>query len=138
VADALKAQGLLEDRRAVHDGGPDAGRPRTTSTRLAATVNAPPLDVKGLREEWAPSRKRRALPRASLPSLESITALWADLKAESRAQERSIFETSSVMACQPRGRLPGGMRWLSTSARVGAARTGQVFAAALLDHYRRR
>ena len=32
--------------------------------------------------------------------------------------------------------LPGSVRWLSASARVGAARTGQVFAAALLDHYR--
>ena len=32
--------------------------------------------------------------------------------------------------------LPGGVRWLSASARAGAARTGQVFAAALLDHYR--
>jgi hypothetical protein len=32
--------------------------------------------------------------------------------------------------------LPEGVRWLSTSARVGAARTGQVFAAALLDHYK--
>ena len=28
------------------------------------------------------------------------------------------------------------MRWLSASARVGAARTGHVFAEALLDHYR--
>ena len=32
--------------------------------------------------------------------------------------------------------VPGGMRWLSESARIGAARTGQFFAAALLDHYR--
>jgi hypothetical protein len=32
--------------------------------------------------------------------------------------------------------LPGGVRWLSASARAGAARTGQVFAVALLDHYR--
>jgi hypothetical protein len=27
------------------------------------------------------------------------------------------------------------VRWFSASARAGAARTGQVFAAALLDHY---
>jgi hypothetical protein len=28
------------------------------------------------------------------------------------------------------------VRWLTASARVGATRTGQIFAAALLDHYR--
>jgi hypothetical protein len=32
--------------------------------------------------------------------------------------------------------IPDGMRWLSASARVGATRTGYVFGAALLDHYR--
>ena len=32
--------------------------------------------------------------------------------------------------------LPDGVRWLSASARVGATRAGQIFAGALLDHYR--
>jgi hypothetical protein len=32
--------------------------------------------------------------------------------------------------------LPDGVRWLSSSAKVGAARTGSVFGAALLDHYK--
>ena len=32
--------------------------------------------------------------------------------------------------------LPDGLRWLSASARVGAARTGEVVATLLLDHYR--
>ena len=39
------------------------------------------------------------------------------------------------MAVSAARALPGGVRWLSASARVGAARTGQVFAAAMLDHY---
>ena len=40
------------------------------------------------------------------------------------------------MAVSAARALPGGVRWLSASARVGATRTGQIFAAALLDHYR--
>ena len=40
------------------------------------------------------------------------------------------------MAVSAARALPDGVRWLSASARVGATRTGQIFAAALLDHYR--
>jgi hypothetical protein len=137
VTEALKAQGLLETEAPFTTVDQLLDGLERTSTRLAATVNAPPLDVSGLREEWAALREDVGhLPKASLPSLESITALWADLKAESARQERSIFETSSVMAVSAARALPGGVRWLSSSARVGASRTGQVFAAALLDHYR--
>jgi len=32
--------------------------------------------------------------------------------------------------------VPDGLRWLSASAGVGAKRTGQIVATALLDHYR--
>ena len=108
-----------------------------TSSRLAATINTPPLDVAGLRKEWEAIREEaRGLPPASLPSRDTIGNLWAQLKAESARQDRSIFETSSVMAISAARALPGGVRWLSASARVGATRTGHIFAAALLDHYR--
>jgi hypothetical protein len=137
VTEALKAQGLLEKETQFTTVDQMLDGLERTSTHLAATVNAPPLDVKSLRAEWETLREdARHLPQASLPSRESISAVWADLKAESVRQERSIFETSSVMAVSAARALPGGVRWLSASARVGAARTGQVFAAALLDHYR--
>ena len=137
VTEALKAQGLLETDAQFTTVDQMLDGLERTSSRLAATVNTPPLDVASLREEWKALREEAGhLPPASLPSLESIRAVWADLKAESARQERSIFETSSVMAVSAARALPGGVRWLSASARVGAARTGQVFAAALLDHYR--
>jgi hypothetical protein len=137
VTEALKTQGLLEKDAQFTTVDQLLDGLERTSTRLAATVNTPPLDVAGLRAEWAALREDAShLPPASLPSRETISAVWADLKAESARQERSIFETSSVMAVSAARALPGGVRWLSASARVGAARTGQVFAAALLDHYR--
>jgi hypothetical protein len=137
VTEALKAQGLLEKDAQFTTVDQMLDGLERTSTRLAATVNTPPLDVAGLRTEWAALREDAShLPQASLPSRETISAVWTELKAESARQERSIFETSSVMAVSAARALPGGVRWLSASARVGAARTGQVFAAALLDHYR--
>jgi hypothetical protein len=137
VTEALKAQGLLEKDAQFTTVDQMLDGLERTSTRLAATVNTPPLDVAGLRAEWAALRDDAGhLPQASLPSRETISAVWTELKAESARQERSIFETSSVMAVSAARALPGGVRWLSASARVGAERTGRVFAAALLDHYR--
>ena len=137
MADALKAQGLLEKDAQFATVDQMLDGLERTSSRLAATINTPPLDVAELRNEWEAIREEaRGLPPASLPSLDTIGNLWTQLKAESARQDRSIFETSSVMAISASQALPGGARWLSASARAGATRTGHIFAAALLDHYR--
>jgi hypothetical protein len=136
MADALKAQGLLDkDAHFVTIDEMLDGLERTSS-RLAATINTPPLDVAGLRKEWDALRKdARGIPPARLPSRDAIGQLWTQLKAEAARQDASVFETSSVMAISAARALPDGVRWLSASARVGAQRTGQIFAATLLDHY---
>jgi hypothetical protein len=137
LTEALKAQGLLEADAQFTTVDQMLDGLERTSTHLASAVNTPPLDVKALRAEWDALREdARQLPQASLPSWESISAVWANLKAESVRQERSIFETSSLLAISAARSLPSGVRWLSASARVGATRTGQLFAASLLDHYR--
>ena len=137
IADALKARGLLETDAQFTSVDDLLDGLEKTSSRLAATINTPPLDVEGLRQEWAGIREEaRALQPASLPSGETIRAVWDQLKEESKRQNTTVFETSSMMAVSAVRALPEGVRWLSTSARVGAARTGQVFAAALLDHYK--
>jgi len=137
IADALKAQGLLDkDAEFISVDQMLDGLERTSS-RLAAAINTPPLDVAGLRKEWETIRKEaRGLKPGSLPSRATITNVWAQLKTESARQGRSIFETSSMMAVTAARALPDGVRWLSASARVGATHTGHMFAAALLDHYR--
>jgi hypothetical protein len=137
MADALKAQGLLEKDAQFTSVDQLLDGLERTSSRLAATINTPPLDVADLRNEWNAIREEaRGLPAASLPSRETVSHLWAQLKSESARQERSVFETSSMMAVAAVRALPDGVRWLSASARVGAARTGHVVAAALLDHYK--
>ena len=135
IADALKVQGLLDKDAEFTTVDQLLDGLERTSARLAATINAPPLDVAGLRQEWdAIRREAGTLP---LPSRETITTMWSDLKSESVRQERSIFETSSMMAISAARSIPDGVRWAAASARVGTARTGQILAAALLDHYRR-
>jgi hypothetical protein len=137
IAEALKARGLLEPDAQFTSVDDLLDGLEKTSSRLAATINTPPLDVEGLRQEWAGIREEaRALQPASLPSGETLRAVWDQLKEESTRQNTTVFETSSMMAVSAVRALPEGVRWLSTSARVGAARTGQVFAAALLDHYK--
>jgi hypothetical protein len=137
MADALKAQGLLEQDTEFGSVDQMLDGLQRTSSRVAATINTPPLDVAGLRTEWNAIRNdARRLQPASLPSAETIGRIWAELRAESARQERSIFETSSMMAVAAARSVPDGVRWLSASARVGATRTGHIMAAALLDHYR--
>jgi hypothetical protein len=137
IAEALKAEGLLEKDVQVTSVDQMLDGLERTSSQLAATMNTPPLDVAGLRREWEAIREQMGhLRRPDLPSGDTISSLWAQLKTESERQDRSVFETSSVMALSAARALPEGLRWISASARVGATRTGQIFAAALLDHYR--
>jgi len=136
MADELKAQGLLEKETRFTGVDQMLDGLERTSSRLAAAINTPPLDVAGLRREWEAVREQaRGLQTANLPSQEVIARMWAELKAESARQDRSIFQTSSLMAVSAARRFPDSVRWFSASARAGATRTGQVFAGALLEHY---
>ena len=107
-----------------------------TSSRLAQTISAPPIDVARLRKEWTEIRlQARGLRPVDLPSVKDIRSRWEELKVEAARQGRSIFETSSVMAISAARALPDRALWLSSSTRVGAARTGKVFSAAILEDY---
>ena len=88
IADALKAQGLLEKDTQFATVDQMLDGLERTSSRLAATINTPPLDVAGLRKEWEALREEaRGLPPASLPSRDTIGNMWAQLKAESARQD---------------------------------------------------
>jgi hypothetical protein len=137
MADALKEQGLLDKDTEFKSVDQLLDGLEQTSARLAATVNTPPLDIAGLRSEWkAIQNSAKGLRPTELPSTETIRKLWSQIKAEAAEQNRSVYETSSAMAVSAARSVPDRMRWLSHSARVGATRSGQVFASALLDHYR--
>ena len=137
ISGALKAQGLLEPDAEFTSVDQIVDGLERTSSRLAETFNTPPLDVAALQDEWRAVRlEARRLPAASLPSRTAIRDMWCQLKEESVRQDRSVFETSSMIAVSTVRAVPDRMRWLSRSARVSAAHTGQIFAAVLLEHYR--
>jgi hypothetical protein len=137
LADELKQQGLLDRGSTFETVDQLLDGLERTSARAASAINTLPLDVASLRAEWNAIRDEASrLPSASLPSAESVTALWDRLRAEAEAQNRSVFETSSALALSAARTVPDGLRWLSASAVAGAGRTGRVLGAALLDHYR--
>ena len=136
IAEALKEQGLLEKEAQFENVDQLLDGLEKTSSRLAQTINAPPLDVAGLRKEWAEIRMQaRGLKPVDLPSVKAISGRWEELKDEAARQGRSIFETSSVMAISAVRALPERARWLSSSTRVAAKRTGKLLSATLLDDY---
>jgi hypothetical protein len=136
MADALKEQGLLDRDAQVVSVDQILDGLERTSSRIAAAINTPPLDMAGLRAEWEAIRNEaRSIPPANLPSKDTIGAMWTSLKAESTRQNRSVFETSSMIALSALRSVPGNAWWFYASARAGAVRTGEIVGAALLDHY---
>jgi hypothetical protein len=137
IAGALKEQKLLEPDTEFTSVDQLLDGLEKTSGQLASTINTPPLDVPALRREWDAIRAAaRGLQPNRLPSLDTLTSLWGQLREESARQERSVFETSSMLAMSALRSVPDGARWMSSTARVGAMKTGQVIATGLLDHYR--
>jgi hypothetical protein len=137
IAASLKEKGLLDAETEFTTVDQMLDGLERTSARVAQAINTPPLDVPALREEWrAIKDEARSLAPERLPTGESLIGLWSELKAESARQEKSVYETSSMMALSTVRALPHGARWLGTSAAVGAARAGQVLSTAVLDQYR--
>lgn len=138
IAASLKARGLLEESTEFTTVDQILEGLERTSGRLASTINTPPLNVAELRAEWNALREdARGLRPARLPSPETIRGLWSQLQAESARQGRSVFETSSLLAVSTARALPKDVLRLGASAGVGAARSGQVLGAELLDDYRK-
>jgi hypothetical protein len=136
ITESLKREGLLSQTSSptsveeILDGLEEA------AGRTAEAINTPPLDVASLRREWMALQTRwRSLPTHRLIPVESLEHGWRDLTETAHAQNRSVFEISSLVALSAVTRLPRGLVWMSRSARVAAKRAGEVFGASILDHY---
>ncbi len=136
IAEALKAEGLLQDATRFESVDQLLDGLEKTSSRLAQAMITPPLNVAELRNEWQAIRRQvRGANPLQLPSPTAVSTQWEQLKQESTRQGRSIFETSSLMAIAAVRAVPGKARWLSASTRVGARRAGKLLAADVLDGY---
>lgn len=137
IAESLKKEGLLAQDGSFATMEQLLTGLERSSGQLAESVNAPPLDVAGLREEWRKFvAEARQLPAPQLPSPSSVTRLWQDLRATAEREQRSVFEVSSLLAVSAVGALPERARLLSKAAAIVLHRGGAAVSNALLDHYR--
>ena len=126
IADALKAQGLLDKDAQFTSVDQLLDGLERTSSRLAATINTPPLDVAGLRKEWDGIRtKPRPAAEPALPR-DDRQRLGASSRQNPTRQDRSVFETSSMMAVSRRGPFRTACVGSPPSARVGATRPART------------
>jgi len=137
IAGSLKQEGLLDPDREFTSVDHILDGLEASAGRLAATINTPPLDVQTLRQEWKALQGDLArIPPKDLPSIDTLQQIWSRMKSEAQAQDRSLFELSSVMAMSAIAALPQKARWLSASARTAVRKTGSLVADVLLEHYR--
>ena len=128
IAGSLKEEGLLDADTDFETLDQMLTGLEEASGRVADAVNTPPLDVAGLRREWHEIQTRvRRIPPSRLPTAERLWEGWRALRTEANAQQRSVFQLSSLMAMSALGSLPQGARWLSRSATIAAKRTGEMF-----------
>jgi hypothetical protein len=137
IAASLKEEGLLAPAESFATMDQLLQGLERSAARLAETVNAPPLDVAGLRSEWTKFvAEARQLPTPQLPEAGSILQLWQDLRATAQAEQRSVFATSSLLALSAVSELPERARVLSKMVAITLRHGGGALSSALLDHYR--
>ncbi len=136
IADALKQEGLLAGDARFENVDQLLEGLEQSAGQVADLCNAPPLDVAGLRREWSAFREAVAkIPPRNLPSIGFLGQHWEELKAEAAAQNRPLFELSSMMAVSAIARVPITLLKLARAANRVAWRTGETFGASVLLHY---
>jgi hypothetical protein len=136
IADALKQEGLLAGEARFENVDQLLEGLERSASQVADLCNAPPLDVPGLRREWGAFRQAVAkIPPRNLPSVGFLGQHWEELKAEAAAQDRAVFELSSMMAVSAIARFPVTLLKLARAANRAAWRSGQTLGASVLDHY---
>jgi hypothetical protein len=126
IADSLSEAGLLERGRRFESVEQLLAGLESTTGRAADAVNVPPIDVAGLRREWEAIRAEAS--QLQLPAIEQVSESWRKLQEQSAAQNRSVFEVSTLLALSAISRLP-------KAAHLLADKTGGRLARGLLSHY---
>jgi hypothetical protein len=136
IAGALQQEGLLAPGVRFENVDQLLEGLEQTASQVADLCNAPPLDVAGLRREWAAFRQAVAkIPPRNLPSVGFLGAHWEALKSEAAAQNRPVFELSSIMAVSAIARVPVTLLKLARASNRAVWRSGQTLGASVLMHY---
>ena len=127
IGEALKEEGLLERDAQFETMDQVLGGLERTSDHMATTLNLPPVDIAGLRREWEKLKVEMAdIPPRNVPSLERIESVWENLRSTAKAQGRTVFGMSSLLAVSTIAHVPANVVWLSRAARSGTAYGARV------------
>jgi hypothetical protein len=136
IAEAMQQEGLLARDARFENVDQLLEGLELTASQVADLCNAPPVDIAGLRREWAAFRVAAAkIPPRNLPTAGSLREHWEALKAEAAAQNRGVFEVSSVMAVLALARVPVTLLKLARAANRAAWQSGQMLGSSVLLHY---
>ena len=135
IAGSLKQEGLLDPGTEFETIDQMLDGLERTSARLAQSINTPPLDVAGLRREWA--EVQESMRNVPAPNLGAVRQQWSVLSRCAEEQGRSVFAVSTLMALSSLARLPENVLWLSRCAQQAARHTGKLLADGILEHYAR-
>jgi len=136
IAEALEQEGLLAPGKKFENVDQLLEGMEQTASQAADLFNAPPLDVAALRREWSIFREAAAkMPPRNLPTVASLGAQWEALKSEAKAQKRSVFELSTIMAVSFVARVPVTLLRLGRAANRAVWRSGETLGASVLLHY---
>jgi hypothetical protein len=136
IAEALKQEGMLAGDARFENVDQLLEGLEQTASQVADLCNAPPLDVAALRREWSTFRTAVAkIPPRNLPSPGFLREHWEELKAEAAAQNRGVFELSSVMAVSALAQVPVTLLRLARATNRAAWRSGQTLGTSVLLHY---
>ena len=136
ISEALKQEGLIEPDTRFETMDQVLDGLERTSAHLATTLNLPPINVAGLRREWAIFQgELKTIPPRQLPALRQVEHVWTELQASARAQGRSVFVVSSLLAVSTVAHVPADLLWLSRASRSAMRRAGRVLGEAVLNHY---
>lgn len=136
IADSLKEEGLLEQEGTFETMEQVLNGLEHSAGKLADTINMPPIDVAGLREEWENlSGHLASIPPRQLPPIESLYRSWRRILERAATEQRTVFEVSSLMALSAFTDLPDRVLRLSRAALLAVELTGQFFAEPVLNHY---
>jgi len=136
IAQALQQEGLLATDARFENVDQLLEGLEQTAGQVADLCNAPPLDVAGLRREWTAFRTAVArMPPRNLPSISALGDQWERFKAEAAAQNRPVFELSSVVAVSAIARVPITLLKLGRAANRAMWHSGETLGASVLLHY---
>lgn len=132
LAEELRQEGIIDEQSTINHASDFLEALSKTSTAAGSAVEAPPLDIAGLKQTIDEIREgvASADPTTLIPQSE-IKQIWGDIEKIASASEMGMFQVGTTMTMHAMNRVNLATRGTLTSIRVA----GNLFDAHIIDHY---